>query len=40
MAVDRNELPVAGRFEPIQRETVMDTVARRIEQLVRSGELK
>src|ERR1700689_3464646 len=27
-------------FEPIRRETVMDTVARRIEQLVRSGELK
>jgi len=27
-------------FEPIRRETVMDTVASRIEQLVRSGELK
>ncbi len=27
-------------FEPIRRETVMDTVARRIEQLVRNGELK
>jgi GntR family transcriptional repressor for pyruvate dehydrogenase complex len=27
-------------FEPVRRETVMDTVARRIEQLVRSGELK
>jgi GntR family transcriptional regulator, transcriptional repressor for pyruvate dehydrogenase complex len=30
----------AGLFEPIRRETVMDTVARRIEQLVRSGDLK
>jgi GntR family transcriptional repressor for pyruvate dehydrogenase complex len=30
----------ATQFEPIHRETVMDTVARRIEQLVRSGDLK
>jgi GntR family transcriptional repressor for pyruvate dehydrogenase complex len=29
-----------AQFEPIHRETVMDTVARRIEQLVRSGNLK
>jgi GntR family transcriptional repressor for pyruvate dehydrogenase complex len=28
------------QFEPVRRESVMDTVARRIEQLVRSGELK
>jgi len=28
------------QIEPIRRETVMDTVARRIEALVRSGELK
>jgi hypothetical protein len=27
-------------LEPIRRETVMDTVARRIEQLVRGGDLK
>jgi GntR family transcriptional regulator, transcriptional repressor for pyruvate dehydrogenase complex len=30
----------ATQLEPIQRETVMDLVARRIEQLVRSGDLK
>lgn len=31
---------VIKSIEPIRRETVMDTVARRIETLVRSGELK
>ena len=31
---------VLKSIEPIRRETVMDTVARRIEALVRSGELK
>jgi GntR family transcriptional regulator, transcriptional repressor for pyruvate dehydrogenase complex len=31
---------VLKSIEPIRRETVMDTVARRIETLVRSGELK
>jgi GntR family transcriptional regulator, transcriptional repressor for pyruvate dehydrogenase complex len=36
----RSSSVVGVRFEPIRRETVMDTVAGRIEQLVRSGELK
>lgn len=36
----RDLAATAHQFEPIRRETVMDTVARRIEQLVRSGELK
>ncbi len=40
MAPHRNIAITATRFEPIQRETVMDMVARRIEQLVRSGDLK
>ena len=31
---------VMPEIEPVHRETVMDTVARRIEQLVRSGQLK
>jgi GntR family transcriptional repressor for pyruvate dehydrogenase complex len=30
----------ASQLEPVERETVMATVARRIEQLVRSGDLK
>jgi GntR family transcriptional repressor for pyruvate dehydrogenase complex len=40
MASDRSIAITATQFEPIQRETVMDMVARRIEQLVRSGDLK
>ncbi len=31
---------VMSEIEPVRRETVMDTVARRIEHLVRSGQLK
>ena len=31
---------IAKQFEPIRRETVMETVAKRIEGLVRSGELR
>lgn len=40
MASHRSIAISAGQIEPIQRETVMDMVARRIEQLVRSGDLK
>ncbi len=40
MGAVRNSSAADGRFEPVRRETVMDTVARRIEQLVRSGELR
>ena len=40
MASHRNIAITATQLEPIQRETVMDMVARRIEQLVRSGDLK
>lgn len=40
MASDRSIAITATQLEPIQRETVMDMVARRIEQLVRSGVLK
>jgi GntR family transcriptional repressor for pyruvate dehydrogenase complex len=40
MAATRNSATVDVQFEPVRRETVMDMVARRIEQLVRSGELK
>src|SRR6202167_2319844 len=40
MAATRNSATVDVRFEPVRRESVMDMVARRIEQLVRSGELK
>lgn len=40
MASYRNIAITADRLEPIRRETVMDMVARRIEELVRSGELK
>jgi GntR family transcriptional repressor for pyruvate dehydrogenase complex len=40
MASDRNVAITAAQFEPIHRETVMDMVARRIEQLVRRGDLK
>ncbi len=40
MASDRSIAITATQLEPIQRETVMDMVARRIEQLVRSGDLK
>jgi GntR family transcriptional repressor for pyruvate dehydrogenase complex len=36
----RSSSAVAVQFEPVRRESVMDMVARRIEQLVRSGELK
>ena len=39
MALGRRERTMV-EIEPIRRETVMDTVARRIEQLVRSGQLK
>lgn len=38
--VRRRAGPSLKQMEPIRRETVMDTVARRIETLVRSGELK
>ncbi len=40
MASYRNIAIAAEQLEPIQRETVMSMVARRIEQLVRSGDLK
>jgi len=40
MASNRGIAITATQLEPIHRETVMDMVARRIEQLVRSGELK
>jgi GntR family transcriptional regulator, transcriptional repressor for pyruvate dehydrogenase complex len=40
MALERAIAVSAAQIEPIQRETVMTMVARRIEQLVRCGELK
>ena len=40
MASYRDIAITADQFEPIHRETVMSMVARRIEQLVRSGNLK
>jgi GntR family transcriptional regulator, transcriptional repressor for pyruvate dehydrogenase complex len=41
MAIFKRSIAItATQLEPIQRETVMDMVARRIEQLVRSGDLK
>src|SRR5580700_9802458 len=40
MAANRVIAITATQLEPIRRETVMDLVARRIEQLVRSGDLK
>jgi GntR family transcriptional repressor for pyruvate dehydrogenase complex len=40
MGAGRNSSAVAIQFEPVRRESVMDMVARRIEQLVRSGDLK
>src|ERR1700688_2067567 len=40
MASSRDIAITAGWAEPIHRETVMAMVARRIEQLVRSGDLK
>lgn len=40
MASYRDIAITADQLEPIRRETVMDMVARRIEELVRSGELK
>ncbi len=40
MAFNRDIAITATQLEPIQRETVMDMVARRIEQLIRNGELK
>ena len=40
MTSDRSITVTSTQLEPIQRETVMDMVARRIEQLVRSGDLK
>ncbi len=40
MASYRDIAITAEQLEPIQRETVMSMVARRIEQLVRTGELK
>ena len=40
MSSNRSIAITAGQLEPIHRETVMDMVARRIEQLVRSGDLK
>jgi GntR family transcriptional regulator, transcriptional repressor for pyruvate dehydrogenase complex len=40
MASDRAIAITASQLEPIHRETVMAMVARRIEQLVRSGDLK
>jgi GntR family transcriptional regulator, transcriptional repressor for pyruvate dehydrogenase complex len=40
MGDNRRERGTTVEIEPIRRETVMDTVARRIEQLVRSGHLK
>jgi GntR family transcriptional repressor for pyruvate dehydrogenase complex len=40
VASSRDIAITADQLEPIRRETVMDMVARRIEQLVRSGDLK
>jgi GntR family transcriptional repressor for pyruvate dehydrogenase complex len=40
MASTRNVAITATQLEPIQRETVMDMVAHRIEQLVRRGDLR
>ncbi len=40
MVSSRDIAITAGWAEPIHRETVMAMVARRIEQLVRSGDLK
>ena len=40
MASYRDIAITADQLEPIHRETVMSMVARRIEQLVRSGDLK
>jgi GntR family transcriptional repressor for pyruvate dehydrogenase complex len=40
MASYRDIAITADQLEPIRRETVIDMVARRIEQLVRSGDLK
>lgn len=40
MASYRDVAITAEQLEPIRRETVMDMVARRIEELVRSGDLK
>jgi GntR family transcriptional regulator, transcriptional repressor for pyruvate dehydrogenase complex len=40
MVTSRNIAITAEQLEPIQRETVMSMVARRIEQLVRNGDLK
>ena len=40
MAANRGIAITATQLEPIQRQTVMDLVARRIEQLLRSGDLK
>ncbi len=40
MASYRDIAITADQFEPIQRETVMSMVAHKIEQLVRSGDLK
>ncbi len=40
MASYRSIAITADQLEPIRRETVMDMVARRIEELVRSGDLK
>jgi len=40
MASYRDIAITAGQLEPIRRETVMSMVAHRIEQLVRSGDLK
>ena len=40
MAANRGIAITATQLEPIQRQTVMDLVGRRIEQLLRSGDLK
>jgi GntR family transcriptional repressor for pyruvate dehydrogenase complex len=40
MAKRKVETAFNVEFEPVRRETVMDTVARRIEQAVRDGQLK
>jgi GntR family transcriptional repressor for pyruvate dehydrogenase complex len=40
MRANHTASKTAIQFEPIHRETVMDTVARRIEQLVRGGQLR
>jgi GntR family transcriptional repressor for pyruvate dehydrogenase complex len=40
MGAYRNSSTADVQFEPVRRESVMDMIARRIEQLVRSGELK